>query len=432
MKTSSTFKTNPFFLIILALGFFALSPKARAVVPPPDGGYPGGNTAEGSSALASLTTGTFNTAVGFLSLRNNTASNFNTAIGAGSLLANTGDNNTATGAGTLLSNGAGDFNTANGAFALFDNTTGGGNTANGASALLSNTEGENNTATGFNALHDNTIGFNNTATGRNALFADTTGSRNTAVGFEALGFNTSGNDNTAIGKNALENNHTGSGNIALGVDAGTNVLTASNVICIGTNGGDTSNSCYIGQIFGATSGGGTAVLINSDGRLGTTTSSRRFKEEVKPMKQASEALYRLRPVTFRYKTEIDPKRTSQFGLVAEEVQEINSNLVVPDKEGKPYTVRYEAVNAMLLNEFLKEHKRVAEQQESIARLKSTVSKQEEVFAQQQKDFRSAIAQQQKKMAVLTTQLKEQAAQIQKVSAHMQMRRPALKTVLNNQ
>jgi Chaperone of endosialidase len=379
-------RTTPLSLVIfLALGCFALCSATNAfgVVPPPDGGYPGGNTAEGSSALFSLTSGTFNTAIGFLSLSNNTEGQFNTAVGAGTLLANVGNpnaldgvENTAIGAGALLSNTTGDVNTANGAFALFDNTTGGGNTANGVSALLSNTEGSNNTATGFNALHDNTIGFSNTATGRNALFADITGSHNTAVGFEALGFDTSGNDNTAIGENALENNRTGRGNIAVGVDAAINIQSASNVICIGTSGEDASNGCYIGQIFGATSSGGAAVFINSSGKLGTTTCSRRFKEEIKPMEQASETLYALKPVSFRYKSEIDPERILQFGLVAEDVEAINPDLVVRDKRGNPYSVRYDAVNAMLLNEFLKEHKKVEEQDQRIMRQEATMARQQ--------------------------------------------------------
>jgi hypothetical protein len=128
-----------------------------------------------------------------------------------------------------------------------------------------------------------------------------------------------------------------------------------------------SNSCFIGQIFGSTISGGAAVFIDSTGKLGTMTSSWRFKKEIKPMEQTSEALFALKPVTFRYKKEIDPAGTSQFGLVAEEVDQVNPDLVVRDKDGKPYSVRYEAVNAMLLNEFLKEHRTVQEQGAMIAR-----------------------------------------------------------------
>jgi hypothetical protein len=160
----------------------------------------------------------------------------------------------------------------------------------------------------------------------------------------------------------------------LGEHAGFNVSTANNVICIGfgVGGANVSNSCYIGSIFGQTSSGGVAVFIDSAGKLGTLTSSRRFKEGIKPMEQASEVLFALKPVTFRYKKEIDPHSISQLGLVAEDVEKVNPDLVVRDKEGKPYSVRYEQVNAMLLNEFLKEHKTVQEQGATIARLEQQI------------------------------------------------------------
>jgi hypothetical protein len=169
-------------------------------------------------------------------------------------------------------------------------------------------------------------------------------------------------------------NTTGSGNTALGGEAGLNVTTADNVICIGTDGENVSNSCYIGQIFNATSPAGTAVFINAFGKLGTATSSQRFKEEIKAMDQASEALFALKPVAFRYKKEIDPQRISQFGLVAEDVERVNPDLVVRDKEGKPYSVRYDQVNAMLLNEFLKEHREVQELKKQVAALTAGLQK----------------------------------------------------------
>jgi Chaperone of endosialidase len=343
---------SAFILIALALGAFGLSPAVQAVNPPPDGGYAGGNTAEGQNALLNLTTGGFNTAVGFLSLRSNTTGAFNTAIGAGTLLANTADNSTATGAGALLSNTTGTNNTANGTFALFSNTTGTENAAYGANALLNSTTGGGNTAVGFSALPNNTTGVTNTA----------------------LGFN-----------------------------AGFNVTTADNVIVIGTNvgGENVDHSCFIGEIFGQTSSGGTAVFINSNGKLGTTTSSRRFKEGIKPMEQASETLFALKPVTFRYKKEIDPAGTPQFGLVAEDVEKVNPDLVVRDKDAKAYSVRYEAVNAMLLNEFLKEHRKIEEQSREILGQRATITELK------------------KGMAPVVAQLKEQAAQIQKVSAQLE-------------
>ena len=265
---------------------------------------PCGNTAEGTSALFSRTTGIYNTAIGYLSLLSDTEGQVNTAIGAGTLLSNTADNNTATGAAALLSNTTAGFNTANGAFALFSNITGDANTAVGAQALSGNT----------------------------------TGSQNTAVGAVALGSNT-----------------TGRNNIAIGFESGSAVSIADNV----------DDSCFIGNIAISTSPNGIVVLINSSGRLGTTTSSALFKDEIEPMDKASEALFALRPVAFRYKKDIDPAGTPQFGLVAEDVDKVNPNLIVRDKEGKPYSVRYDQVNAMLLNEFLKEHKAFVEEQRKV-------------------------------------------------------------------
>jgi len=152
------------------------------------------------------------------------------------------------------------------------------------------------------------------------------------------------------------------------------VTTADNVIVIGTDGEDVSNSCYIGNIFGVTSASGTPVYINSVGKVATTTSSRRFKERIKPMERTSEALFGLQPVTFNYKKEIDPAATSQFGLVAEDVEKVSPDLVVRDKEGKPYSVRYDQVNAMLLNEFLKEHREVQELKKEVAALTAGLQK----------------------------------------------------------
>jgi hypothetical protein len=388
-------------LMIVVLIWCALAPAAQAVSPPPDGGYPGGNTAEGQYALLNLTTGIYNTAVGFLSLDSNAIGNADTAIGVGALFATTADQNTAIGAGALLFNSTGEANAAHGAFAFFNNTDGSDNTANGASALFTNRTGRDNTAMGSQALFyndgdpgnneasensafgtfalsSNTTGYANSAFGSGALDTNTTGSYNTAAAFLAMGgFFASpegtietGGSNTAIGAFALSNNTTGNGNTVVGIFAGSGVTSASNVICIGDiAGANIDNSCFIDNIATTTLTLGSAVFINSDGMLGLLTSSRRFKEEIKPMKQASEVLYALKPVTFRYKKGIDPQGVPQFGLVAEDVQKVNPDLVVRDKEGKPYSVRYEQVNAMLLNEFLKEHKTVEE-------LKCTAAKQE--------------------------------------------------------
>ena len=316
MKPLIQLKTpTPLLLRALLLVYFGLVPLAPAVVPAPDGGYPRGNTAEGQNALFSLTTGGFNTAVGWLSLRSNTTSTASTAVGAGALLANTGDANTATGAGALLSNTAGTQNTANGAFALFSNSSASGNTA---------------------------------------------------YGFQAL-FNTAGEANTAIGNNALVNNTTGSGNIALGNAAGDFVTTANNVIAIGHPGTNVASSCFIANIRGVSTVNNDAVpvMIDSFGQLGTASSSVRFKKDIKQMNKASEAILALKPVTFHYKS--DKTKRPEFGLVAEEVAEVNPDLVVRNQNGEIYTVRYDAVNAMLLNEFLKEHRKNVEQEVTIAR-----------------------------------------------------------------
>ena len=363
---------------VVALGCFLFAPIAQAVVPEPDGGYPNGNTAEGTDALFNLTTGV---------------------------------DNTATGDHALFSNTQGGANTANGFQALFFNTTGPDNTATGYNALLNNTTGDSNTATGSQSLGSNTTGVWNTATGFNALALNTTGGFNTATGRDALFQNTTGEGNTASGAFAL-NSNTGSYNIAIGFGAGSNLTTGSNnidirhegvagesnTIRIGTQG--THTATYIAGISGTTVAKSAAVFIDSNGRLGTKTSSQRFKDEIKPMDKASEAILALKPVTFRYKKEIDPDGTPQFGLVAEDVATVNPDLVVRDGDGKVYTVRYEAVNAMLLNEFLKEHRKNEEQEATIAR-------------------------QQKQIEALT-------AGVQKVSAQVEMSRPAPQMVSSNQ
>jgi hypothetical protein len=390
----------------LALGSFALPQRTQAVSPAPDGGYPGGNTAEGQSALLSITTGTYNTAVGLFSLLSLTDGTFNTATGAGTLLANTASENTATGAGALLSNTTGSENTANGGFALFNNTEGGANTAVGNEALLNNSTGSDNTASGRQALINNSTGGSNTAIGESCLFSNIDGGVNTAIGIQALQNNTHGSNNTAMGRNALGGSATGNFNIGLGSNAGVNVTSASNVICIGADGNNIDNACYIGQIFGATSSGGTAVFVNSNGRLGTVTSSRRFKEEIKPMERASEVLFALKPVTFRYKKELDPAGTQQFGLVAEDVEKVKPDLVVRDENGKVNSVRYEQVNAMLLNEFLKAHCKIQEQEATIEQLR-------------------------KELDALVAHSKEQDSRIQNVSDQIEISKAGHKVVRND-
>jgi len=356
-------------LIALALICIALSPKAQAVLPPPDGAYPNGNTAEGQNALFSLTTGQYNTAIGFFSLEGVKVGSFNTAVGAGALFANLGNQNTATGAAALVSNTSGSFNTATGEAALFFNTTGLSNAAFGSSALLHNTTGNSGTAVGDNALTNNTDGDNNTAIGFSALQDNTNGAANTALGTGALLHNT-GSNNTGVGAGAGTLLTTGNNNIYVG---NLGVATEDNTIRIGNP--QVHTAAFIAGITGADEGSPTAVFINTTtGQLGTTppASSRRFKTDIKPMDQTSEAILALKPVTFEYKS--DEKSTPQFGLIAEEVAKINPALVLSDKQGKPYTVRYEAVNAMLLNEFLKARRQIDAQQKQIDALTATVQK----------------------------------------------------------
>jgi hypothetical protein len=293
--------------------------------------------------------------------------------------------------------------------------------ANGAGALQSNTTGSSNKANGFNALFSNTTGTVNTANGVGALESNTIGAQNTANGVDALFRNTTGGNNVAEGFDALLNNTTGISNIALGVAAGSNLTTGSNNIDIGNVGvAGEANTIRIGKvgthtntfIAGISGNTGVSVVVNiATGKLGVEPSSERFKDAIKPMDRASEAILVLKPVTFRYKHELDPEGIPQFGLVAEQVEKVNPDLVARDAEGKPYTVRYEAVNAMLLNEFLKEHRKVQD-------LEATV-------AQQQKDFQAAAAHQQEQIEALTTGL-------QRVSAQVEMSRPAPQMVVNNQ
>jgi hypothetical protein len=267
------------------------------------------------------------------------------------------------------------------------------------------------------ALFSNTIGRWNVANGGGALSSNVTGESNIAIGQQAMQSNISGSDNTAVGFEALPDNTNGSHNIAVGDGAGVNVMTADRVICIGAVGEDISNSCYIGQIFNATCIGGSPVFIDANNKLGTITSSRRFKDDIKPMEQASETLFALKPVIFHYKKEIDPTRISQFGLVAEEVEKVDPDLVVRDREGKPYSVRYDQVNAMLLNEFLKEHKKVQD-------LEVTV-------AQQRNHFEATITELTNEIKSVVTRYKDQDEKIQKVSAHVELNKLTTRVILNS-
>jgi hypothetical protein len=420
-------------------------PQTQAVVPPPDGAYPNFTTAEGQNALQSLTTGTGNTALGAFSLFGTTTGDFNTAVGAGALDLNTGNNNTAVGTAALLLNTGGD-NTAVGVAALETNSSGINNTANGAFALSSNTDGESNTAIGWHALVSNITGSRQTAVGSGALqnciaapdvAGNTTGNFNTAIGDSALQANTTGvsntaigalalqasdstfcvavgvgalmasnfSENTAVGHLALSSNTTGGSNTAVGFQAGLNATTGDGNVYIGVGMEGVaaeSNHTYIRNVNTTTVIGGGTDTVTVDlttGLLGHLSSSRRYKEDIKPMDKASEALFALKPVAYRYKKEIDQSQTVDYGLIAEDVAKIDPHLTVCNRDGQIESVRYTAINAMLLNEFLKEHKTVQEQGATITELK-------------------------KQIQALT-------AGLQKVSAQLEVIKAAPQTVLNN-
>jgi trimeric autotransporter adhesin len=416
-------------LIVIVLSCFAVLPEVHAQCQQGCSGTGNSNTVLGFDVLLNNTTGLDDTAVGSFALWQNTSGSQNTAIGSAALDFNTtGSQNTATGDAALYENTTGTQNTASGARALLSNTTGGANTATGFNALESNFSGSANTAIGVEALAFNTTGFNNTAIGAFALQVNTTGGANTATGFETLLNNTTGSsntadgqeslfsntmglNNTAIGIQALWHNTTGINNIALGASAGSALTTGKNNIDIGNAGvageankiriGTTGvqKATFIAGISGVTVPSGVGVIVGTDGKLGTVVSSARFKDAIKPIDKASEAILALKPVTFVYKKAIDSKGIPQFGLVAEDVEKVNADLVTRDEQGKPYTVRYEAVNAMLLNEFLKEHRKVEQLETALRAVNARLAKQD--------------------------------AKIQKVSARLELSKPPTQTVLNN-
>ena len=433
--TTESLNLSPVRLALLFIPFvlacFALSPQAQAAC------LDGCNNSlfnvfQGDDALLNNTTGSGNTAFGWRSLFATTDGSFNTGVGGGALVLNTGSSNTAVGAAALLLNSfgtqntaigtdalvfneSGNDNTATGAFALFNNTAAYGNTAMGVGALTQNDISGNelaiyNTAVGFEALNANVDGSDNTAVGEEALFSNNNAQANTAVGDRTLMATTDGSFNTAIGASAMPYNVLGNTNTVVGAVAGFNLVNGDfntylgdlvgaqapdedSVIRIADlSSGYAMNACFIGGIFGNLTPG-VPVYINADGQLSTTASSARFKDEIKPMEKASEAIFALKPVTFRYKKEFDRQGVPQFGLIAEEVEKVNPDLVYHDGQGEIYTVRYDAVNAMLLNEFLKEHREVQELKKQVATL---------------------------------------TAGLQKVSAQLELSKSAPQTVLNNQ
>ena len=456
--------------IVSVLACFVLLPQMPAASDAPET-FNNSNTWDGYHALFNATAAnTFSTADGWQASVLQTTAVGTTSFGAAALAGNNQTGNCAFGAGaatfTLTAGGVnavgffalyynnGSFNNAHGRQALFNNTTGIENNAFGDLALLNNVGGVHNTAVGDNGLLNNTSGNNNTAVGKDALESNTTGSGNVAVGWLALNSNTTfGNPNgdgasVAVGRQALENADagpngdnnavgfqalqanvagqynnafgwkaltlsTGSSNTAFGDGAGGGLTTGSGNVYIGASPGGAaveSDHTYIRNLNTTTVTGAGTDFINvnlATGLLGHNSSSRRYKEDIKPMYNSSETLYRLNPVTFRLKKEIDPSQGLDYGLVAEDVAQVDPSLATRNREGQIEGVRYMAINVMLLNEFLKEHKKVEEQQASISQLKN-------------------------EMQTMVAQLKEQAAQIQKVSAQLQVSKPATKVVVGNQ
>ena len=374
-------------VIPLMLACFGLASGAQAALA--EGSLGNGNTVEGGGALQSLTTGIHDTAIGYQTLFSVTDGKFNTAVGSQALKNNTANNNTAVGFQALVTN-----------------TTGAEINAVGFRALFSNDgvppQGSFNNAHGNLALSSNTTGRQNNAFGHDALGSNVTGSFNTAIG-DLAGSAITRNWNIDIGKDV----------IGIGGATGDSFVTRIGISDPADPSGHVQKACFIGGIVNAPITG-VGVVVSATGQLGVApVSSARFKDEIKPMNKASEAVFALKPVTFHYKQEIDPARSPQFGLVAEEVAKVNPDLVTRDAKGEVYTVRYEAVNAMLLNEFLKEHRKVQE-------LKSTAARQEATIS----ELKSTVGS-------LAVTVKEQAAQIQKVSAQIEVTKPAPQTV-NNQ
>jgi hypothetical protein len=332
------------------------------------------NTSAGSSALYSNINGSFNVANGNEAMRLDTSGSFNTANGFQAMYSNlSGGNNTATGGQSLYSIKTAYYNTATGYQSMFSDTSGNFNTANGHQSLYSNVNGVENTAMGFAALYNNTTAFFNTAVGSNSLNHNTTGGQNTAVGSSALFFNT------------------GTNNIGIGFSAGGQLTGGNNNIDIANNGqGGESNTTRIGNgnqsktfisgIYGSLTAAGVAVYVDGSGQLGTNPSSARFKEDIEDMRNTSSDLYKLRPVNFRYKEEIAKGSCElQYGLIAEEVEAINTNLVSYDKDGKLFTVKYHLLVPLMLNELQKEHAINQQQEAKIESLQQQINELKELI-----------------------------------------------------
>jgi len=331
-----------------------------------------GNTALGPLALGLNTTGTNNSASGYNALAFNSSGQQNTGTGGYALFSNgTGSYNTATGYGTLQSNTSGSYSTATGFNALATTGGAGFNTADGANALYSNTLGQDNTASGFSALYLNSVGSQNTASGYYAMYSNTFGGNNTAVGFNALYSNSTGSNNIALGYQAGYVVSGGSNNIHIGSQG---IYNDNSVVRIGTPGNQTS--FFVAGVAGANVNGAPVLLDAATGQLGVASSSRRYKDDIEDMGEASRGLLHLRPVTFRYKQPLaDGSRPLQFGLVAEEVAEVFPELVARSADGQIETVKYQLLEPMLLNELQRQQAEIRHQRDQISRLEERLDEQ---------------------------------------------------------
>jgi hypothetical protein len=342
-----------------------------------------GNEAFGGNALYWNTGGSQNVAYGYDALAYNITGGYNLAVGSYSLLLNTtGSYNNANGFESMYYNTTGKYNVALGSYSLFSNTTGGYNSALGYIALYKNTTGQQNTGFGTGALYTNTTGSYNSASGSFGLHDNTTGSSNNASGYGALYKNTTGVNNNAMGVFAMGSNTTGSNNIAMGQYSGYNAVTGSNNIEIGSRGSASDNNVirlgspgtqaatYVAGVSGVNVTGGATVVVNSLGQLGVVSSSRRYKEDIRSMGDASDRLLALRPVTFKYKkADENGQKPEQYGLIAEEVAKVMPELVVYNQKGQPETVAYQTLAPLLLNELQREHREVAALQAEVVALR---------------------------------------------------------------
>lgn len=312
----------------------------------------------------------------------------NTGVGFDALEVNSGNSNTAIGASGLSANTSGNNNVAVGSNSLSFNATGSANTAIGTQSLLNNLIGSGNAGVGFSTLWSNTTGNDNAAVGENALFANTSGSENTAVGQSALAANTVGSSNIAIGYDADNQATSGSYNIEIGAQG---YATDSNTIRIGSSQNQTST--FIAGINGVNISVGSAVLINSNGQLGTAQSSLRYKKDIRDIGDDSDRIMKLRPVMFRYRDAApDGSWPIQYGLIGEEVVHTFPELVVYGPDGEIQSVEYHELPALLLNELQKQHRTIEKQRLQLQDAQDKFQQQENAIRRVEQQLRDLDAQ----------------------------------------